>query len=404
MITASAKTAIQSDADVLTKLRTCLQEEREKCSHERRTLLSQIGDLIDQNAQKQDSRWAGKIQELEQDISLSRSTLITEEESYNGGMKRWSDNEQQITNNLLNSREALKLKMKEDWRAINDRNTSIQQTTESVHEETIRIVDAQMAEVAKQMQALDDFVLRARSQNQEHHDTHVQSLKGLASNVHDSYSNISEHFATTFDRLREAGDDICNQSTAIQAAIPPFSASSTQLLADLRTNISDAPLQEYVSTGSTPLRRQYLYPSTLPRTEPHDKLLSRKRSLTRNSPTKSPSKTKVYTDAPAQDATPPTPLSPSKDSGLREINLNVGSSTLQRTHSDSAALTVGGKLDADAAGMGPPPLKRQATESKLPTKLGGLNGKTGMVRLEGRENLNVSYGSSGRRLRSSHSD
>lgn len=393
---------MQADADVSIRLETCLNEERAQASQDRQNLLAQITTLINSSGLAQDSRWESKINAVRKDIASARSTLDTANENYDTSMDLWSEKENLLVGEVLKSRDTLKIKMKDDWKAINEHNTSIQATTKSVHEETIRIVDAQMKDMATQMKALDDFVTRARCQNERHHSRHVTSLQGLASTVHQSYSSIGDHFVSTYDRVRDIGGDVSTQSTALSASLPPLAFTIQQPLEDLRANITAAPLKEYTPTGETPRKTQYQYPTALPRTEPHDKLLGKQgpsspRHANRaHSPSRSPSKSIVFTDAPASDNVPPT--SPSKDlnpASLREISLNVTAS-LKRNNSDSQAATSAGtvKADAEVVGMGPPPLKRQATESKLPQKFGG--GRAGVVKLEGRENVGA-----GRRLRSS---
>ena len=393
---------MQADEDVSARLETCLSEERAQASQDRQFLLAQITSLINQSGEAQDSRWESKINGVRKEILSTSSTLHEADKSYNTSMNVWLEKENLLVGEILKSRDTLKGRMKDDWKAINEHNTSIQATTKSVHEETIRIVDAQMKDMATQMQALDDFVTRARSQNERHHSRHVTSLQGLASTVHQSYSSIGDHFVSTYDRVRDIGADVSTQSTVLSAFLPPLSSTVQQPLADLRADITSAPLKEYVPTGETPRKTQYQYPTTLPRTEPHDKILGRQapssplQTNSTQSPIKSPSKSIVYTDAPATNGIPPT--SPSKDSNpasLREISLNVNAS-LKRNNSDSQTSNAptAVKPDLEVVGMGPPPLKRQATESKLPQKFGG--GRPGMVKLEGRENVGA-----GRRLRSS---
>ena len=381
------------------RLETCLKEERAQASQDRQNLLEQITTLINQSGESQDSRWESSITAVRKDIASARSTLESANENYDTSMDVWSEKENLLVGEILKSKDTLKSKMKDDWKAINEHNVSIQATTKSVHEETIRIVDAQMKDMATQMQALDDFVTRARSQNERHHSRHITSLQGLASNVHQSYSSIGGHFVSTYDRVREIGADISTQSTALSASLPPLGSTIQQPLADLRDGISTAPLKEYVSTGETPRKTQYQYPTTLPRTEPHEKILGKaapsspRHTNSIQSPNKSPSKSIVYTDAPAMNGIPsPSPSREPNPASLREISLNVGAS-LKRDHQGPATATAI-KSDAETMGMGPPPLKRQATESKLPQKFGG--GRAGMVKLEGRENMGA-----GRRLRSS---
>lgn len=402
---AAAKAAVHADAEISARLDTCLVQERAQASQDRQGLLTQITNLVNKSGEVQDSRWESKIETIRKDIGSSRLVLQAADIEYNADMDVWSKKESLLVEEVLKSRDALKGKMKDDWKAINEHNTSIQSTTKSVHEETIRIVDAQMKDMATQMQALDDFVTRARSQNERHHSTHVESLGGLASTVRQSYSSIGDHFVSTYDRVREIGKDVSNQSTALQASLLSLSSTIQQPLADLRSSVTGAPLKEYVPTGETPRKTQYQYPTTLPRTQSHDKLLAKAVTSSprrAQSPTKSPNKSVVYTDVPT-NAAPPSPFKEANQTSLREVSMNINA-PLMRNHSDSSAHTLSsvGKTDLETVGMGPPPLKRQATmDSKLPTKFGGGKpGTTGVVRLEGRENLGASLGN-GRRLRSS---
>lgn len=371
----------------------------------RQDVVKHITELLNKNDDEQEERWISKIQSIRGDITTATSDLNSADERFNAGMDIWSQRELDLVDEAVNSRDTLKVKMKEDWKAINEYNNTINTTTKSVHEETIRIVDAQMVDMATKMQALDDFVTRARSQNEHHHATHIESLKGLANNVSSSYASMKDHCVSTYDRVHKIGEEVSAHGTAIQASLPTLTSTVGDPLRELRAQITAAPIRQYVPTGDTPPRKEYNYPTVLPRTESHNKILGRPQAIP-PSPTKSPSKAQIYTDLSTSDA-PPAPLSPSKDS-LREISLNVHAG-LPRSNSDLSAPTLSmiGKLDMETVGMGPPPMKRQATESKLPTKLGGT-GKNGVVKIEGRENLGASFGASGgaggRRLRSSPAD
>lgn len=358
----------------------------------------QIGDLVNKSSEAQDKRWTAKINEIQCDLSHSRRHLSAADEEFAHATDAWSNKANAYVEKIVESRDSLKTKMKEDWKSINERNTTIQKTTKSVHEETIKIVDAQMADMAKQMQSLDDFVKRARSQNEQHHTAHLVAHQGIANGVQQTHALLESHFAAARERLNTAGGDVSENSTALKATLPPLASSIRQPLSELRLEISGANLEAYVPSGLTPQRKVYAYPTILPRTQSHNKILGRKEEVAK-SPSKSPTKTLVYTDAQESEIAV-APPSPSKEAGLREISLNVGAA-LQRNNSDPSGfgLSRSGKAAAELFDMGPPALKRQATESKLPTKLG--MGKGGVVRLEGRENLSASLGSSTRRLRSS---
>ena len=259
-----------------------------------------------------------------------------------------------------------------------------------------------MKDMAVQMQALDDFVTRARSQNERHHDTHIRSLQGMASTVRQSYTSMGNHFVSTHSRVRDLGDDMADRSRAVQNTLPPLNNILCQPLSELRANITNAPLKEYAPTGETPSKVVYTYPTTLPRTEAHEKLLAKltngshpiSSSPADLSPTPpSPSKSIVYTDVapvdeivlvqPNDSESKPANISAGSNTGLREVHVNINAAL--------SALRTSDPVVAQETMM-PPPLKRHATmESKLPQKLGGK----GMVRAEGRENTLPSLGGGG---------
>lgn len=272
-----------------------------------------------------------------------------------------------------------------------------------------------MKDVASQMQALDGFVSRARSQNERHHETHLKSFQGLCSTVRQSYARLGDEFVAGQDRVHFLNEAVTSETSALQASLNPLASAIQTPLSGLRQEITEAPMKEYCPTGETPQKTHYVFPTTLPRTEPHDRILAKlsrppsSSTSSSASPSRipaSPNKSVVYTDIPSVSL-PPPPLSvPSGDdevktTGLREIDLNI---TANVRHSDPTP-RFSSPATKHAAGqtmpMGPPPLKRQATmESKLPQKLGSSTKAAAatVVKLEGRENA---VAGTGRRLRSS---
>jgi kinesin family member 11 len=276
------------------------------------------------------------------------------------------------------------------FQTANKHNASLQAATKSVHEETIRIVDNQMKDVGLQMQALDDFVARARSQNAQHHDVHSQSLHGLLTTVRSSYSNIGNHFTSTYERVRELGVEMSEKTGTLGETLSQVDSTLRQPLAELRSNIAMTTLQEYIPTGETPQKIQYQYPTELPRTEAHDTLLATLRRPKSASFSASPTKTipVVFNDSPTQSTFNFTlhsaagPLqTPTSILGLREIDANINASSLTSS-AESAASTLAG----DATGK-IPLLKRSVTGTgiKPPRSIK----KPAVVALEGRENSMV---------------
>lgn len=243
------------------------------------------------------------------------------------------------------------------------------------------------------------------------------------------------------------------QVTEIEGLLGFLEEQTRPVLQELRAGVTTSTMMEYSPTGQTPQKREWNYPTDLPRTENQESIIAKRRGLPdpalssktpstartpgrspwkqmsprkgHGSPSKlpSPKKTKIFTDVevpptsqpceppPKPTTTTTVPVEQAK-SGLKEIDINVAgrptaSISASTEERERPVLLDFSKSLGSAAG--PPPLKRHATtnavvESKLPTKL-GRNRSTvagiGMgVSAVGVESFSQSVGG-GRRLRSS---
>lgn len=331
---------------------------------------------------------------------------------------------------------------------IDGQHTSIQDTTKAVHEETVRIVENQVKDMAEQMQALDEFVTRARTQNGRHHDNHLDSLHRLTTNASQSSSSVRDHFIALGDRVRQFQGVASDMSDDIHKSVLPLTEDVRHPLEELRNCIEQAPLKEYTPTGETPEKTQYDYPMNLPQTQTHETLLARLRNpdeevvdsvttaeISIGSPavssSSSPTKPMVYNDA-ENEVGSPRPLAAeilkptSSNPGLREVDLNVAAARPPvynaNTELSPKPLSASANVsDTETEGnaprqdndMAPPPAKKHLStataaastgfaESKLPQKMNTR--RTAMP--DGRENVppaiqTRSRVASGRRLRNS---
>ena len=277
-----------------------------------------------------------------------------------------------------------------------------------------------MTNVAVQMEALDDFVSRARSQNELHHETHIELFKGLVSGTKASYRDVGDKYALGDERIRDLDTVVSNKVASLQDSHGVLTASVQRPLLALTDAVKNSTMKEYVPTGETPQKTNYVFPSVLPRTDSRDKIragISGPRLSTNSSSSPlvaSPTKPPIYTDSPSTDRIPSQLVSSEGEvtktgigttTGLRELDINVTANTISTRHSDPApSLSSAGdsskpREELKTADVHARPLKRQATttEIKLLQKPGW--GKGGdLVKLEGRENV---CPGGGRRLRSS---
>lgn len=297
--------------------------------------------------------------------------------------------------------------------AANKHNSSLQTTTKSVHEETVRIVDEQVKGMELQMQALDDFVSRAQCQNARHHENHTQSLQTLSSTVKTSYDDIGAHFTSTYERIRDLGDEMSENTTSLQETLVPLDSILRQPLAGLRSNITTTRFQEYQPTGETPQKVQYQYPTKLPRTEPHEQLLAALNHPQNCSNVESPSKPTTIPvifhdaeDSVSDDGTTPFSFSasmpafpsegrPATSGGLREIDVNINAVSLNHELQGTAhSASVGTGIAKEPREI----FKKSVTAGgKLPVLRSGKKSSNTVLPAEGRENVNVLAQSTGRR-------
>jgi kinesin family protein 11 len=271
-----------------------------------------------------------------------------------------------------------------------------------VHEETVRIVDLQVKDIATQMQALDDFVTRARLQNAQHHESRVQSLGGLATWVKSSYADMGSRFTSTYENVRVLGDEASTKITQLQDFLSPLETTVNQPLSELRSIVLNTTLQEYQPTGETPQKAQYLYPTDLPHTEAHETLLTALRRPVNLSPSKTTTTTTIpviFNDGPDEcdEVSPPSsedaerkPQTPAL--GLREIDININA----RNHvsDDTSVSNMVTKLQIKEPLVPVPSFKRSASAGKLiaPRSAKKAAPAVVMVPLGGRENENAVNG------------
>src|SRR5436190_14247626 len=123
-----------------------------------------------------------------------------------------------------------------------------------------------MEDIAIQMQSLDEFVTRARSQNGRQHDSQLQTLDNFAVGICESYREMHGNLNDLADDASNFRDAIAGQKENVEKSIRNLTAEVREPLAELQSNIQSAPLTEYTVTGDTPQKVQYTYPASLPRT------------------------------------------------------------------------------------------------------------------------------------------
>ncbi|KAL4907714.1 kinesin-like protein bimC [Aspergillus multicolor] len=415
---------IETTHKVSANLAQAIEDEHIAAESERNLLMSHIKALVEESRQKQFSRLKSKIDGVRTEISSSGEMLEHATTHHDRQVDEWVFKSEQFAKDVDASKDEVKTRLQNDWEAFDQRNSSIRKATESVHKETVRIVDAQMDDMGRQMEALDDFVAKARSQNGHYRDAHLSTLDTITNDIRKSYSSVEGRIDGLNDRMTQFQQEATRQHAILEGSIAPLSEDIRKPLSDLSSTIQNRSLEEYIATGVTPKKRKYDYPSALPSTEPHETLRSRLRttkdmevlpfndeerlSVPVSSSGNSPAKGFVYNDAEDEvgaHAPSVTNVNPS-NTGLREVDANVAARPLSYSMDDKNAAdqdVSGANSDGATAtdGTDEPPTKRRrsnsaALETKLPNKMLARR-MAGMM--EGRENVPPPGVSNGRRLR-----
>ncbi|KAL2695344.1 hypothetical protein AAEP93_004097 [Penicillium crustosum] len=430
---AANRQTVEANRKASSNLAQILEEEHASAQAERENLMSQIRGLLEDSSHKQNNRLKGKFDTLRTDISASGDSLEQATAQHDRHIDEWIFKEEQFAKDITASKDEIKTRMQNDWETFDQRNASIHRATESVHQETVRIVDAQMSDMGTQMEALDDFVAKARSQNGRFHESHLGSLNAMVKNARESRSNVYGQLDGFTGRVEQLQDDVDMHTENLEQATAPLHAEVRQPLLEMRSNIQNHPLKEYVPTGITPQKRRYEYPSEMPQTEAHDGLRTRHRTSKQftalpfseeeqqdspapTSPQASPPKKFVYNDTPEEVGhSLPSSAAPPSNTGLREVDLNVarpvvsdGDDALPPTKLETPALVTSMDLDETPEKEEPEPSRKRRRsnsnsipETKLPKTM--LSKRMAGMK-EGRENMAPSAIASGRRFRNRTSD
>lgn len=264
-------TIAAQNASAPARIQEALDEERRHAAEDRQRLTA----LMAAQAESQEARMADMALLVQKTLAETGVSLDAAATQYSHGMDSWDVKEGALLDEIKKTRDQLKTRLKDDWTATSERSMAMQNSVRSVHAETVRVVDEQIEHLDTQMEALDDFVARARAENASHHDGHAQSMQALSKTVEHSFGNISAHFKTTFDRVKNLGEEMELDTGDLRDGLQPLGSQLCQPLANLRDGIASTSLHEYQPTGDTPQKVLYTYPKTLPRTEPHEDILAK---------------------------------------------------------------------------------------------------------------------------------
>ncbi|EFW98497.1 kinesin family protein [Grosmannia clavigera kw1407] len=403
-VEAASRAAAQSSAVVAAQIAEAVEEERRVAAADRQQLLAQIGSLVSAQASVQEARFAARAEAIREQVAQSGQSLEEGVATYSKGMDVWNAAADELVQDMSTSGERVKNKLKDDWTTANNHSISIKETTESVHAETIRVVEEQKTDLDVQMQGLDNLVAKAAAYSKEHQARQGVTAAKASAAVTSCLSETASRAQETHERTEALGTALGRDLDGLRDSLAPIESTLAQPLVGLRSLVSSTSLREYVPTGETPEKVKYEIPTELPRTAARHVIIGVEATEEdkddedddggedESNVGLSPSTT-IFADLDQSlQAKSPSPGSTS----LREMNANVGRYVQEEQHAvdtaveeeHAAAATQAGQDEelASVAAAG----TRERAASGVCTRL--IKEKESAVKLGGREEREAAWG------------
>lgn len=378
-VEAATAAAVQSNEAIAQLVQEAVEEERRAAAEDRQQLLAQIGTLISQQTEQQQARFAARAEGIRTRVAQSGASLEGGVATYTAGMDAWNVKSDGFVQDVHRSRDALKTKLKEEWTTANEHSTSIQETTRSVHAETVRVVDEQKSDLAAQMDGLDGLVAQAAAHNEKHRILQREAIADVADAMTTCLLDVSCQTHESTSRADGLGMQVNQSLEEMLERLAPVNKTLAQPLDDLRAFVSNTALREYVPTGETPEKVKYEFPMDLPRTAAHDVLLAgsgdndteHDHTLGFASPSKLPPAVFADLDTSDRARSPARPSSGQANStlfsaSLREMDPNLTATGPAIVFDPAASiLSSSAASDHSVAPAAPAPTSKAALESTV---------------------------------------
>ncbi|KAK9387036.1 P-loop containing nucleoside triphosphate hydrolase protein [Lipomyces mesembrius] len=264
----SAAATASTEIDVRSRaLSDSVEEEKKKTNEERQVLISHLGSLISTMVDAQNQRLETRIQGIQKEMATSKTNLDSAGHEFVIGVSGWLNNQGEFQRSMMQNKERIKQTIVESYRATEQQGEALQESTRSIHSEAIKIVSSQKESLATQMQALDEFVTRARAQNETHHTAYGTAIKSIKSGLHEGLAGANKNIEDSGRGLHVYADEAKTLLETAKSDAGVYSNTSLKEFIALREAILNVKLSEYVPSGQTPKKGKiYDVPKYLPKT------------------------------------------------------------------------------------------------------------------------------------------
>ncbi|KAK9240186.1 P-loop containing nucleoside triphosphate hydrolase protein [Lipomyces kononenkoae] len=271
----SAAAAASNEIEVRSKaMSDSVEEEKKIINEEREALVSQMTSLISTMVDGQTQRMAMRIQGIQKDMTTSKSNLDSSGHEFVIGVSHWLNNQGEFQRSMMQNKERIKQTIVESYRATEQQGEALQESTRAIHSEAIKIVSSQKESLAKQMESLDEFVTRARAENETHYAGYDTAIKSIESGLQQGLAEANKNIAESGRGLQAYAEETKASLEAAKSDAGLHNNASLKEFIALKEAILNVKLSEYVPSDQTPKKgKTYHVPKYLPRTVTRDEVI-----------------------------------------------------------------------------------------------------------------------------------
>ncbi|KAK9457402.1 P-loop containing nucleoside triphosphate hydrolase protein [Dipodascopsis uninucleata] len=280
LVAASSNVSSEIDERSLS-LQKALEEEEQVAAEERKELLAEMKNQIERMSshiermsEEQTKRLRSRVGSIREGMTSSKEQLDTAGSTFIEGVSGWLNNQADFQRGMLQTKEKIKQTIIESYRLAEQQGEHLQESTKSIHSESIKIVNSQKENLNSQMKSLDEFVMHARAQNEKHYEAYSVASREIDQMVKNGFNSANGSINDVGRDLHLYSNEAIKLYESAKHDTNVHKDQGSKDFTALRERVLNIKMSQSMSTGNTPRKTRVLnIPNELPRTRPRNSVI-----------------------------------------------------------------------------------------------------------------------------------
>lgn len=265
-------------AKIFKQLAEAQERNAQSLKEEESLVLLQVQKLLGNLSRKRCNHTEKTNEIVSQQIQAAVADIQDQDTKNLSAIDFWQNAEGVFRGMLSKDKDTIKSLIVRSWDSAKTKVEIIQESTADMQEESVQLVDAAMQNVDSQTQALDQFVTRAKTLNENHHRSHREAISSLLLHNQRTQQSVQRGLHKARTELESCRKSILanaqDEKNAVSALHPQIVSQSEKIRKRTATIMEDD-----VPTHATPKKREYIYPTCWRTTRRHSELLNEHHEL-----------------------------------------------------------------------------------------------------------------------------